>query len=379
MSESRGFLLFRSSNPTMSLFKLFIRMTLITIFTFFVAVSFSFNSTFSSTSVKSLLKEVHIQSILVEMIRSEIHALPAKDSLPSITELSLDLLLNIKPKDVRTYLGNEIPGLSLHHTEIAVAGKGTNITNLPIESPPPQELIKQIDESDENSMEEKDELTPKTPTKNKAVFIYHSHSWEAFKPLLQDQKIANSSSSMNESANVITVGDKLKRDLEDKGIGVVHSKQNVTKALATRNWNYNHSYILSRETVQEAMTDNNNLKFLIDIHRDSQPKNITTITINQKKYARLFFVVGKEHKNFERNLEFAKKLNSELEKKYPGISRGVFIKGKSEGNGVYNQDLTERALLLEFGGIDNNLTELYNSVEAFSDIFSDYYWANSDI
>lgn len=312
------------------------------------------------------------------MIRSEVHALPAKDSLPSITELSLDLLLNIKPKDVRTYLGNEIPGLSLYHTEIAVAGKGTNITNLPIESPPPLELIKQIDDSDENRMEEKGELTPKTPNKNKAVFIYHSHSWEAFKPLLQDQKNANSSSSMNEKANVIAVGDKLKRGLEDKGIGVVHSKKNVTKALASRNWNYNYSYILSRETVQEAMT-NKNLKFLIDIHRDSQPKNITTITIDQKKYARLFFVVGKEHKNFEKNLEFAKKLNSELEKKYPGISRGVFIKGKSEGNGVYNQDLTERALLLEFGGIDNNLTELYNSVEAFSDIFSEYYWRNSEI
>ncbi len=371
--------MFRSSNPTMSLFKLIVQMTLITILTFIVAVSFSFNSTFSSTSVKSLLKEVNIQSILVEMVRSEVHALPAKDNLPSITELSLDLLLNIKPKDVRTYLGNEIPGLSLYHTEIAVAGKGTNITNLPIESPPPPELIKQIDKSEENSSKEQDELAPKTPNKNKAVFIYHSHSWEAFKPLVKDQKNANSSSSMNENANVIAVGDKLKRDLEDKGIGVVHSKQNVTKALASRNWNYNYSYILSREAVQEAMTDNNSLKFLIDIHRDSQPKNITTITINQKKYARLFFVVGKEHKNFEKNLEFAKKLNSELEKKYPGISRGVFIKGKSEGNGVYNQDLTERALLLEFGGMDNDLTELYNSIEAFAEIFSDYYWGNSEI
>ncbi|AQS55710.1 hypothetical protein B0W44_07805 [Novibacillus thermophilus] len=359
----------------MSLFKLFVRMTLITILTFFVAVSFSFNSIFSSTSVKSLLKEVNIQSILVQMIRSEVHALPAIDNLPSITELSLDLLLNIKPKDVRTYLGNEIPGLSLYHTEIAVAGQGTNITNLPIESPPPIEFIEEIDDYEE----EYDKPTPKTNNKNMAVYIYHSHSWEAFKPLLQDQKSANSSSSMNEKANVITVGDKLKQDLEDKGIGVVHSKQNVTKALKSRNWNYNQSYILSRETVQEAMTSNNNLKFLIDIHRDSQPKNITTITINQKKYARLFFVVGKEHKNFEKNLEFAKKLNSELEKKYPGISRGVFIKGKSEGNGVYNQDLTERALLLEFGGVDNDLTELYNSIEAFADIFSGYYWGNSEI
>ncbi|MHC8521955.1 stage II sporulation protein P [Rossellomorea sp. H39__3] len=35
--------------------------------------------------------------------------------------------------------------------------------------------------------------------------------------------------------------------------------------------------------------------------------------------------------------------------------------------------MTERALLLEFGGVENNLVELYNSTEAFAEIFAEYY------
>ncbi|RST76548.1 stage II sporulation protein P [Siminovitchia acidinfaciens] len=309
----------------------------------------------------------------MEIMRSEVHALPPSEDLPSITELSLDLLINIKPKDVRTFLGNEIPGLALYHTEIAVAGKGTNITNLPIESPPPQfELLEDTNETEDNKTEE--QKGPKS--KNKTVFIYHSHSWEAYKPLLKN---ANQTSSNNEKTNVIAVGEKLKSELEDKGIGVEHSKKNVPQALTSRNWNYYQSYALSRETVQEAMANNDKLKFFIDIHRDAQPKKVTTAVINQKKYAKLFFVVGKEHKGYEMNRTLAEKLHSEIEKKYPGISRGVFIKGKSQGDGVYNQDLSGRALLIEFGGVDNDLTELYNSTEALADIFSEFYWGDSEI
>ncbi len=38
-----------------------------------------------------------------------------------------------------------------------------------------------------------------------------------------------------------------------------------------------------------------------------------------------------------------------MEKKYPGLSVGVLSKGSPGDNGVYNQDLNDRSLLLEFG------------------------------
>lgn len=145
------------------------------------------------------------------------------------------------------------------------------------------------------------------------------------------------------------MGKKLKDELMKRGIGANHSTSNVTEELKKKNWNYNYSYALSRETVKEVMAQNSSINYLIDIHRDSQPKKLTTAMINGKPFARLFFIVGKENINYERNLALAKELNKKLEEKYPGISRGVFIKTKDDGNGVYNQDLSSQSMLLEFG------------------------------
>jgi stage II sporulation protein P len=63
-----------------------------------------------------------------------------------------------------------------------------------------------------------------------------------------------------------------------------------------------------------------------------------------------------------------------LDKKYPGLSRGIFEQKGKGVNGVYNQDLSNNAMLIEFGGVDNNLDELKNTVAAVSDVFSEYYW-----
>ena len=43
--------------------------------------------------------------------------------------------------DPRSLLGRELPAFSLFDTEIAVAGEGTNYTNMPIESAPPLEIL----------------------------------------------------------------------------------------------------------------------------------------------------------------------------------------------------------------------------------------------
>ncbi|WP_156509928.1 stage II sporulation protein P [Rossellomorea aquimaris] len=286
----------------------------------------------------------------------------------------LESVTNVSLFDTRSLFGREIPGIESYHTQIAVAGSGTDITNLPMESPAPtDEQLKdqefdhnQIDQANGDTGEGIDEI------EKKSVYIYHSHSWEAFSPLIKNNDSDNPAST-NEKVNVIAVGAKLKQELEKRGIGALQDKTDTTQALKEKNWSYNESYKLSREQVQTAISQNQNLNYLIDIHRDSQPKAITTKNIKGKDYARLFFIVGRENVNYDNNLAIAKELNAELEKNYPGISRGVFVKTKAEGNGVYNQDLTERAILLEFGGVENNLVELYNSIEAFADTFEDYY------
>lgn len=67
-------------------------------------------------------------------------------------------------------------------------------------------------------------------------------------------------------------------------------------------------------------------------------------------------------------------MHNALKKKYPGISKGVYAKGYELGNGVYNQNFSDRAILLEVGGVDNTNAELTRSIEAFADVYSKLYW-----
>lgn len=298
---------------------------------------------------------------------------------PLVKEIVL-MTASIWPNDIRTFLGRELIGFSQFNTEIAIAGKGTDLTTLPIESEPPTDKVLEKDreatENDLNQSEQENNEPKKSippSVKENVVYIYHSHSWEAFLPLLPGVHDINQASSLNENKNVIKVGKKLQSELLERGIGAEHSTANVTEELKKKNWNYYKSYDLTRGLVQEVQAKEKSIVYLIDIHRDSQGKKVTTITINGKSYARLFFVVGKENKNYETNLKLAKNLNKKLEEKLPGISRGVFVKSKSEGNGVYNQDLSSNSMLLEFGGVENSKKELYNTIEVFSDVFSNYY------
>ncbi|MBU8918642.1 stage II sporulation protein P [Bacillus sp. FJAT-29953] len=321
------------------------------------------------------------EKLFVQFFKAENHSFFLKVNtpvftIPKITDVAFQIATTIKPTDIRTYLGNEIPGLRMHETEIVVAGEGTNLRNLPKESAPPNKALLKEREASEEKLKEyqrTDDGQLQNP-ENKTVFIYQSHSWESFLPVLKDAKTPDDAISSDERVNVIGLGNRLAQDLMSKGIGVEQDKTNMTQELLKKGWESTKAYVESREIVEAAAANNNQFKYFIDIHRDSLGKETTTKTINGKSYARLYFVVGKENKNYLENLEVAKALNGELEKKYPGISRGVFLKTYKDGNGVYNQDLSNKAMLLEVGGVDNNLNELHNTIDVFAEILADYYW-----
>lgn len=48
--------------------------------------------------------------------------------------------------------------------------------------------------------------------------------------------------------------------------------------------------------------------------------------------------------------------------------------GGAGQNGVYNQDLSGNSMLLEIGGVDNTFEEMYMTVDAFTEVFSEFYW-----
>ncbi len=304
--------------------------------------------------------------------------LDGEDGLPNLSSLLFKTATNIRFNDLRSLLGRELPGFSIFDGNILVAGEGTDFTNMPIESVPPEEALDLEKEAELKNMDDihkdgRDAGTSAvTAEDKKTVLLYFTHTRESYLPYLNG--VSDPDSAMHSKINVTKVGEMLKAELEQTGIGTSIDKTDIIQKLNDKDLAYFNAYQESRPLVQTAMAKNENLLYLIDIHRDSQRKKVTTAEIGGKKYAKLAFVVGEEHPNYEQNLKVAKELHELLDSKFKGLSRGVIAKKGSGTNGKFNQDLSGNALLLEFGGVDNTFEELQRTAGAFAEIFSDYYW-----
>lgn len=321
--------------------------------------------------------------VLYRLIGSENHSflqtLPEDEPAPKLSSLLFKLSTNVNLDDPRSLLGRELPGYSLFDGKILVAGEGTNYTNLPIESAPPMEVLKEELEAQLQNVEHLDQTnageaeSPLLSTgERKMVYIYFSHTRESFLPYLQG--VTDPNAAHHSKINVTNIGDHLKEQLESLGIGTVVDKTDIMTKLNEKGLKYAKSYDESREVVETALSGNRDLTYLIDIHRDSLRKEKTTKVINGKSYAKLAFVIGSDNPHFEKNFKLANEIHQKLEEHFPGLSRGIIERGGARTNGKFNQDLSENAILIEFGGVDNTFEELFLSAEAFAKAFSEVFW-----
>lgn len=206
---------------------------------------------------------------------------------------------------------------------------------------------------------------------NSQVYIYHTHNRESWKNVARNTK---GSSIDDPDINITLVGKQLGSVLQKKGVSAIAGSDDIAKKLEEQKRSYSESYAESRKAVNAAVKANPSLAYFFDIHRDSDvPRSTTTVTIGGKSYARILLVVGTNHPDYAKNKKFAEALDALLDKKYPGLSRGVLLKGAKEGNGEYNQSVSPGSLLLEIGGANNTLQESLLAAEAFADVFADYY------
>ena len=201
-------------------------------------------------------------------------------------------------------------------------------------------------------------------TKEPIVYIYNTHQKEEY--------TVEKNEPYNITPTVLTTSYMLEEQLLKHGIKSVVEESSVSEALNKNKWKYASSYKVTKTFLEKAKEKYPSLKFYIDVHRDSVKYSITTKTINDKKYARVMFLIGLENKNYEENLKVTEAINNEVEKKYPGLSRGIYKKKGQGVNGVYNQDFSSNCILIEFGGNKNTIDEVYNTVIALGEIISNY-------
>lgn len=193
------------------------------------------------------------------------------------------------------------------------------------------------------------------------VYIYNTHQTESYIPNNETEPIPT----------VMTATYYLKDLLNEKGIKVIVEEQNIQEILKQNNWNYADSYKASRINLEKIKNENPSIKIFIDLHRDAVNKTSSTVTINEKNYAKLLFVIGKEHANYLSNLEYTESINNLIKNKYPTLTKGIMQKEGIGVNGIYNQDIASNAILIEVGGNENTLDEVTNTIEILSDIIAE--------
>lgn len=187
------------------------------------------------------------------------------------------------------------------------------------------------------------------------VAIYHTHASESFLPEVK-KSVAAEAFSNDPSISVVQVGEMLAQQLQQRyRIPCLHSDtmHDTDSRIG--------AYYRSEATVKAILQKYPDCHVLIDVHRDSQPRNITAVTVRDKPYARLMIVIGTDNPKWVQNHEFARAIVAKLEEGYPGVSRGIFYE-----SAVYNQKYSPMAILVECGGVGNTLAECRNSVQALA-------------
>ncbi len=41
---------------------------------------------------------------------------------------------------------------------------------------------------------------------------------------------------------------------------------------------------------------------------------------------------------------------------------------------MYNQDLSTHSIIIEVGGVDNTMEEMYRTTDALAEVIAEYYW-----
>lgn len=357
---------------------LFLLLSLLSSF-LFVTLGWLFGNTvitISSPSMRQAMSQLSQETMLNAMER-EIPYLRYQKSTDIYQNKPLSLFLfetmtSLHPTDLRSLLGRELPGLAGYKTEALLVGSNVNLEHYVIESAPPvdvqtpalEEPKKEAKEQEKTAGQETKKAAADAPTRS--VLIYNTHNTESW------THVVDMNDPVDDKVNISLVSKRLSEELKKRGIKTVFDNTDHQKILKEKGLPYAFSYAQSLKTVKAAMSQHQDIGYVFDIHRDSPRKEATTVKINGKSYARPFFIIGKRNPHWEKNAKLASQFHQLLEKKYPGLSIGVFTKG--EGNGEYNQSVSDNSVLIEIGGIENTLEECYNTASAIADIFADIYF-----
>ncbi len=186
------------------------------------------------------------------------------------------------------------------------------------------------------------------------VYIYNTHDEESY---------SNKGFELyNTTPTVKLASYMLKDELNNLGINALVEERPVIKEIKKQGLPYHYSYDISNKYCKEIKEKYPSIIYFIDLHRDGIDKSLSTITINNKTYAKMMFLLGMKHSNSNKNLEVVTKLNNYLNDNYKGLMRNIYKRNDI----TYYQYFDSHNFIIEVGGQDNTYQEVYNSIKAFA-------------
>ncbi len=191
------------------------------------------------------------------------------------------------------------------------------------------------------------------------VLILHSHTCESYENT-EGYRESGSYRTTDGRFNMVSIGAHLAQILTKKGISVIHDTT-VHDAPS-----YNAAYTLSRKTAQGYLEKYPSIRLVLDLHRDAyedgngnQVRN--TVTLDGVTTSRLMLVAGTNaygegHTGWQENLSVGLKLQTVLERLYPGLCRPLALRSSA-----FNQDLSPGALLVEVGTAGDTRQDALNA------------------
>ena len=242
-----------------------------------------------------------------------------------------------------------------------------NINNSKVEEPLVEDNYK-LEDNYNPSMFDKVtsyiENTNKLSISEPEVYIYNTHQLETYSN--------EGLEGYNMTPNIMMAAYLLSDKLNSIGIKTITEDTNIYEFIKKSNFESDAFYKSTRIFVKNAKEKYPSLKLIIDLHRDSVDRNISVININNRNYARVLFVLGTTNENHHENEAIMKYLDAKINEKYNRLSRGIYEIETPEWRDSYNQDLGSEVILIELGGVNNNINEVINTVEVLSEAIKDY-------
>ena len=180
------------------------------------------------------------------------------------------------------------------------------------------------------NVSKKNNETEKTASADtrKKVGIYHTHNDESyFTP--------DGIDSVYGKGGIHDVGKALSKDFNQLGVETVYRED---LHLPHNSGAYTRSQVTAKAILDEGVDA------IFDIHRDSTTRKFYLTKVNGKEMSAIRMVVGSASANYEENKKFAYSIKSYADAVYPGLIKDVYF-----GKGNYNQQLSTKAMLFEFG------------------------------